>query len=355
MSEQTQLTEILNLIPEPAFSVYDGIITQCNDAARRLLFISGLPVSPLILSDDHTYSHFEDGCLFLTLQHNGIIYGASVVRVQDANVFVLDADNDWVELKTLSLTAANMRQPLAAMMATTSSLASNVSKSSDPKVQEQLKHMNRSLCQMHRMLCNMSDALQYAGGTSNHMVCRNIVSVVEEIFHYSQVLCEESGIRLEYSVPNETILCAIDEQLLERGIYNMLSNAIKFSEPGSIVHASLTHQEKRLYISVRDYGSGIPASILGSIFQRYQRQPGLEDSRYGLGLGLVMVRCTARVHGGTVLVDQPENIGSRITVSIPILQNSSAMLRSDITRVDYASGLEHGLLELSDVLPAHLY
>lgn len=355
MSEHTPITEILSLITAPAFSVCDGIITHCNDAAERLLLTSGTSVASLLPQNQTAYTDFKDGCLFITLKHNDRTYGASVVTVGTTNVFILDEDADKAELKTLSLTAANMRQPLSSMIATTSSLAAALSQTEDPKVREQLRQMNRSLCRMHRMLCNMSDVLQYADGHSNHMVCQNVASVVEAIFQQAQVLCHHSGIQLEYSVPKETVLCSIDESLLERGIYNMISNAIKFSAAGSVIKAVMTHRQNRISISIKDQGTGIPDSILSTIFQRYHRQPGLEDGRFGLGLGLALVRCAARVHNGTVLVDRSEPVGTRITISFPVRQSASVMLRSDINRVDYAGGWEHGLLELSDVMPADLY
>jgi signal transduction histidine kinase len=355
MSEQTPITEILSFISAPAFSVYDGVITHCNDAAQKLLFYPETPVTSMLEQNKAEYAAFQEGCLYITLSHNNCSYSASVVRVNRTNIFVLEEDNDRIELKTLSLTASNMRQPLSSMIATASGLTASLEQTEDPKLREQLRHMNRNLYRMHRMLCNMSDALQYADVNSNNLVCQNIVSVVEAIFRQSQELCRHSGIQLQYRIPNEPILCAIDETLLERGIYNMISNAIKFSPEGSVIQASLICRENRIYISIADQGSGIPDSILSSVFQRYRRTPGLEDSRFGLGLGLVLVRCAARVHGGTVLVDQPGQAGARITISFPVRQSTSAMVRSNVVRVDYAGGWDHGLLELSDVIPANLY
>ena len=355
MSEHTSVTEILSFINAPAFSVCDGTITHCNDAAQRLLITEGTPIDSLLPHDTMEYSSFQTGCLCITLSLQDRSCSASVVRVQEANIFVLEEESDRAELKALSLTAENIRQPLSSLVATTSSLACSLEQNEDPKIRTQLQYMNRSLYRMHRMLCNMSDVLQYADGSSIHMVCQNIVSVVENIFQQAQHLCSQSGINLQYSVPNETILCAIDKPLLERGIYNMLSNAVKFSEEGSAIHASLVCRDKRVYISVKDRGCGIPASILSTVFSRYQRQPGLEDGRFGLGLGLVLVRCAARVHGGTVLVDQPDNIGTRVTISFPIRQNPTSLVRSGQPRVDYAGGRDHSLLELSDVMPADLY
>ena len=355
MSECTRISEILSFITTPAFSVRGDIITECNDAARRIHLEEGTALSSLFPQGLTEYPPVKNGCLFLTLNHHQQSYQTSVTALDDACLFILEEDTDQIELKTLSLTAANMRQPLSSVIATTATLNSALKDTDDPKIRAQLQHMNRNLCRMHRMLCNMSDAMQYADGTSNNLVCQNIVSVVENIFQQAQTLCQHSGVHFEYSVPKEDVLCAIDEALLERSIYNMISNAIKFSPEGSIIQGTLCHQNDRIYISIQDQGDGIPNSILNSIFQRYQRQPALEDTRFGLGLGLVLVRCAARVHNGTVLVDHPGDAGTRVTISFSVRQRTSSLVRSNIARVDYTGGWDHALLELSDVMPAELY
>ena len=91
------------------------------------------------------------------------------------------------------------------------------------------------------------------------------------------------------------------------------------------------------------------------MFSRYLRQPALEDSRYGIGLGMVLIRTAAANHGGAVLIDQPEGTGTRITMTLSIRQSKETVLRSNILRVDYAGERDHGLIELSDCLPAELY
>lgn len=348
-------TEILSLIMSPAFIVNDGVITECNDGALRLLFSAGEPIRSLLPAECDDYHNFRTGCLFLTLHHNEHRFGCTVVRVDKSDIFILDQDEDRRELKTLALTASNLRQPLSAMIATAGNLFPLIEQSEDPKVKTQIDHMNRSLCQMHRMLCNMTDTIQYAEASDRPLICQNIVSVVDAIFQQAQLLAAHCGIDLQFTVPNEDIYCAIDEQLLERGIYNMVSNALKFSEQGSVVTAALFRRNNTLFISVQDRGCGIPGAVMGDVFQRYLRQPGLEDGRFGLGLGLALVRSAARIHNGTVLIDQPESVGTRVTVSIPIQQGSQTLLRSNVAMVDYAGGWNHGLLELSDVLPAHLY
>ena len=94
---------------------------------------------------------------------------------------------------------------------------------------------------------------------------------------------------------------------------------------------------------------------MSNVFTRYQRQPGIEDSRFGIGLGMVLIRNAAAAHGGTVLIDQSQGSGTRVTLTIKVQQNPSNTLRSPVLRVDYAGERDHCLLELSEILPAHLY
>ena len=147
----------------------------------------------------------------------------------------------------------------------------------------------------------------------------------------------------------------MDTEKLERAVGNILSNALKFTPKGGTIEAKLTRTGKMLHLTVQDNGSGIPQSLRGNVYNHYQRQPGIEDGRFGIGLGLVLIRATAAAHGGTVLIDHPEGSGTRITMTIAIRQDSDSLVRSSIISVDYAGGRDHLLLERADNLPAELY
>ena len=68
-----------------------------------------------------------------------------------------------------------------------------------------------------------------------------------------------------------------------------------------------------------------------------------------------IIRTAAAHHGGAVLIDQPEGVGTRITMTMSIRQSKQATLRSNVLRVDYAGEQDHGLIELSECLPTELY
>ena len=107
-------------------------------------------------------------------------------------------------------------------------------------------------------------------------------------------------------------------------------------------------------LTVEDNGSGIAEAVRSTVFRRYLRQPGIEDSRYGLGLGLAIVRTAAANHGGTVLITPSKEGGSRITMTLAIRQTEDTSLHSPLLRPDYTGGFDHALVELSDCLgPDH--
>ena len=135
-------------------------------------------------------------------------------------------------------------------------------------------------------------------------------------------------------------------------MYNLLSNAMKFSPAGSTITAWLTRRGRKLCLQIQYAGEGI---LPADLFHRYLRQNTLEDSRFGMGLGMVRVRACAASHGGTVLVNTPEGGGTRVTMTLTLRQNADDILHSPTLRLEYTGGRDRALIELSQQLPWELY
>ena len=347
MDNETLHIETLDLIVAPCFCVRAGRILQCNPAAKHLPLPLGGEIAPLFTTGREEYAAFQGGSLYLTLDLSGTVFGAEVERRGELDYFLLEGPEETRELRALALAAADLRLPLSGILASAEALADRAGSSGA----DQAAALDRGLAQLLRLVGNMSAA---AAGSS-HQELVEITGVFREIFEKAAAMLEGIGICLDYHGPEAPLYCLADTQELERAVLNLLSNAAKFTPKDGHVAASLTRQGRMLRLCIQDTGSGIAESVRGSVFRRYLRQPAIEDSRFGLGLGMVMVRSAASHHGGTVLIDRPPQGGTRVTVTLAIRQEGGSQLRSPLLKVDYAGERDHALIELSDVLPAEYY
>lgn len=350
----TDAMEMVDDISQPAFCVREGLIVKVNAAARSRMLEPGTPVGTILLTGSEEYAEFSGGRLYLTLSVCAQPAGAAVSRKNGFDLFLLEQESDAIQLRAMALAAQQLREPLSSVMLAADRLFESAGLTGIPGADTQAANINKGLFQLLRIVSNMSDASRYGNDAAPRQETREICGLVAEVVDHAAALAEYTGVILEYTGLPEQIFCPVDAEKLERAVFNILSNAIKFSQPGSTVRAKLTRHGSKLHLSVQDSGFGIPEALRSSMFIRYTREPGVEDGRFGVGLGMRLICCAASQHGGTVLVDQPGPVGTRITMTIAI-RRLGGTLRSPRLHIDYAGERDHGLIELSDSLPAALY
>lgn len=338
MEEQRNISDILARIPQPGFLVKENRIIAANQAASAMLLIPGQEFLPLISAGKEEYPLFQNGQLCLTLSVAGQPHPAVVTRLEDCDLILLDLPEEWEEFRSMALAAMELRKPLMQAISSARQLPA------DPK-------MNQSLMQMLRMVSNMSDISRYT--VSSRMETRDVDSFLLELFEKAGTLTEGRAV-IQFEGLKQPVFSLIDPEQLERAVWNILSNSLKFLPAQGKIHAKLTRKGNRLQLSVQDNGSGIAESVRSDLFHRYLRQPGIEDSRYGFGLGLTLVRTVAANHGGTVLISSKDG-GTLISMTLPIRQDDSHILRCPLLRPDYTGGWDHALVELADCLPSEYY
>lgn len=351
MEKQKEIYRMLDLVIRPGFCVKENQIVKLNQAAEGLFLSLNTDIRTMLLTGSEEYAVFENGCLYLQVMIAGQKCGASVTRMDGIDVFILDQEANNRELRAMALAARELREPLNNLIAITDNLLPHTVPEGDAKVSDLLARMSRDLYQMQRILGNMSDAGHSPAFSQQET--RNITQVFDDIFEKAAVLVGHTGIQLHYEGLREEVHGLLDAQQMERAVLNILSNAIKFMSKGGNIDAKLTRHGSILQLSVLDSGSGIAENIRSSVFSRYLRQPVIEDSRYGIGLGMVLIRAAATHHGGTVLIDQPGDIGTRVTMTLKIRQRETAQVRTLFT--DITGGRDQCLIELSDCLPVRVY
>lgn len=341
---------LLEMIDRPAFLVREGIIVYCNQTAKNRQVREGMPVAELIPEECDAYGNYRGGVLYMTLMLGWTPCGATVTRQEDTDVFLLDRDYDQTHLQVLALAAQQLRTPLSNAMTVMDELvpALNVDQ------QTQGAQLSRALFQLLRQISNMADAERYVGGEGATMEKTELRSFFREIFEKADVSLSETDVSVQYTGPENQVFSMVERERMERAVYNLLSNAVKFSPKGSCVQATLTRAGKLMRLTIEDQGDGIASHVQGSLYHRYLREPAIEDSRFGLGLGMALVRSVAALHGGTVLIDQPK--GTRVTMTFAVRTTLPGTLRSPVMRIgDYAGGRDLGLLEFSESLPLNAY
>jgi len=106
--------------------------------------------------------------------------------------------------------------------------------------------------------------------------------------------------------------------LLASALRNLLSNALKFTEPGQPVRVSVRECSGTALVAVEDGGKGVPEAERERIFDAFYRDPEARATREGFGLGLPILRRAARAHGGDVAVNESPLGGARFELSIPV-------------------------------------
>ena len=328
-----QFDRLPELLDRPAFCVEDGIITALNPAARGFALSEGMSVSELLTSGWEAYGEFTAGCLSLELSLPGGTACATVTALDRGRLFTLEPETAGDDLRLLSLAAQALREPLSDVMALVDSLPSSTL---------QRPEITRGLHRLLRIVGNMTPQPAFRPEMTE------LNALLREVWDQAQPACEATGLRFTFIPSPAPVYTSADGRLLARAIHNLLSNSMKFS-PGSQVRLELLRSSGTCRIRYFDPGASLPPEP----FTRYLREPGLEDSRRGLGMGLHLVRTAAAAHGGTVLMTAPKGGGVLTEMHLPIRQDTP--LRSPQLRISYTGEWDPLLVELSDVLPPEFY
>lgn len=133
---------------------------------------------------------------------------------------------------------------------------------------------------------------------------------------WAQALKHRVRVRLESALDEAP--CIADRRLLTRALTNVLSNAIKYSPPGTEVCCSVVDAGARWRVGVQDRGPGIPLELQSQLFQPFHRlHRESHPDVHGIGIGLLLVRTAAHRHGGKIEIDSAAGAGCTVTLVLP--------------------------------------
>lgn len=144
-----------------------------------------------------------------------------------------------------------------------------------------------------------------------HEVIRNTAASFEGT-------CTKKRISIELVLAARHLTVIADKGKIQQVLYNLIDNAIKFSDPDSIITVETTERGDKVLTSVKDYGTGIPRDALNKIWERfYKTDASRGRDKKGTGLGLSIVKESIQAHGENINVISTEGVGTEFTFTLP--------------------------------------
>lgn len=176
----------------------------------------------------------------------------------------------------------------------------------------------------------------------------NIVEVIESMVQLSANFLTDIKVNLIFDSNVEEKIIACDSEKVKRVILNLISNAIKFSNPGEKIYINLIDKGETVEISVKDNGVGIDKLSQDEIFERFsQVDKSLSRDAEGSGIGLSFVKSIVEMHEGIVSVESEVGEGSIFKFELPnkILNEKNNTFKFK----NYDDEIEMVSIELSDI------
>lgn len=239
--------------------------------------------------------------------------GLERTRAQKA-ANLAEAARQSEELKStlLDAIAHEFKTPLTSIKAASSALLS----SPDSNSQELVHIVSEECDRLERLVTEVIHMARLeAGGVQlNRQLCpaRQLIDKALEPMRGNV-----NG-RIELRIAADLPDIAVDPELVELAIRQLIDNALKYSPQSSAVVISAHTHNNNLVIRVSDQGPGIPEAEQARIFEKFYRGPNRQVT--GTGLGLAIAREIVRSHGGDIWVESAANHGSTFSLSIPVAQ-----------------------------------
>jgi len=211
-----------------------------------------------------------------------------------------------------------LRSPLTNIIGFTQLLGDETVGALNERQREYADHIMRSSA---ALLVIINDILDLASIDAGSLELQreevDVQATVEAAVRGIEDRLAESRITLSLDVPEDIGSVHADGKRVRQILFNLLSNAVGFSEAGQRVEVHARRDGPELHLSVRDYGRGMPPEIADSVFNRFESHT-LGTRHRGVGLGLSIVRSFVELHGGRVHLETAPGQGTCVTCTFPL-------------------------------------
>ncbi|RUL70213.1 sensor histidine kinase [Dyella choica] len=217
----------------------------------------------------------------------------------------------------LSSVSHDLRSPLASMIGSAGTLSNYGDQLPVNERKELLEAILGEGQRLDRYIQNLLDMTRLGHGTLKlNRDWTDSAEIVASAITRMRKLFPE--LRVDTTLPDETVLLFVHPALIEQALFNILENAARFSPPGDPVRVVVRVAGDRLFIDVIDRGPGIPEEERARIFDMFYSVARGDRAPQGTGLGLAICRGMIGAHGGSVEALPGDGVGTTIRISLPL-------------------------------------
>ncbi len=229
---------------------------------------------------------------------------------------------DRLKTAFISHVSYELRTPLTNIIGFSELLASPVAGTLTDKQRDYLNDIRQSGRTLLAIIDDILDLATIDAGTFELKLSPvKVRDVIDQAVQGVDERLTQNDVKLDIALAPGVETFVADGKRVTQMLYNLLSNAIGFSEPGGRIALSCGREDQMIAFSVEDEGAGIPADYQQAVFDRFESRS--RGSRHrGAGLGLSIVKTLAELHGGTVALTSVPGRGTCVTVRLPLTQEA---------------------------------
>lgn len=244
--------------------------------------------------------------------------------------------------------SAQLRTALGGMHIAVSRLAPPERRDADAALDRDAALLNRNYYALLRLSNNLSNAPMLLDDAPLTRENTDIVTWLDGLCRQASPLFALRNVALTFQCSAAHHGAAINRVCLEQAVWNLLSNALKFTAEGGAVTVSLRFERRQVLLAVTDTGCGINAEDMEMVFDGYLHPERPAALPSGLGLGLPLCRRIAEGHGGRLVLNSRVGHGTTVTLALP--DELAEDVVEDVA-FDYTGGFQPALVGLADGLP----
>ena len=278
--------------------------------------ISGQMLRPDASVIDYTLTPLPDGGTLVTFADVTVSksYERALIERNDALVAA-----DKLKSQFISHVSYELRTPMTNIIGFSEMLAGPHIGKLSKKQREYLNDITESSSTLLSIIDDILDlATIDAGVLELNPKAVKIQPIIESALMGIKERAGRARLTLEIATSDEVDDIIADENRLRQLLYNLLANAVGFSNPGDLVRLSCWMEGPEVVFSIEDQGVGIPKDQLDRVFDRFESRSHGSKHR-GAGLGLSMVKSLVELHGGKLSIESEPGKGTTVTVRLPRL------------------------------------